>query len=202
MWVVITLASLAAVIILILCIPFNAVLHIGVYGRPKFQVRLVWLFGLVSKEVTKGKKRPEEEKGVTEGKRKPGKRKIKARTIFQILRTKGLLKQLKRLLQDILKQLKIRDLKANLRIGLDDPADTGLLLALIGPATFFLGSSRVHEIRVQPSFEDEAVFEGYLHGAVRLVPIQLAIPFLRFVFSLAAIRTAKTLVLAKWKRTK
>ena len=202
MWVVITLASLAAVIILILCIPFNAVLHIGVYGRPKFQVRLVWLFGLVSKEVTKGKKRPEEEKGVTEGKRKPGKRKIKARTIFQILRTKGLLKQLKRLLQDILKQLKIRDLKANLRIGLDDPADTGLLWALIGPATFFLGSSRVHEIRVQPSFEDEAVFEGYLHGAVRLVPIQLAIPFLRFVFSLAAIRTAKTLVLAKWKRTK
>ena len=202
MWVVITLASLAAVIILVLCIPLNAVLHIDVHSRPKFQVRLVWLFGLVSKEVTKGKKDPEEEKRVAEDKRKPGKRKIKVRTIFQILRTKGLLKQLKRLLQDILKCLKIRDLKVNLRIGLDDPADTGLLLALIGPATFFLGSSRVHEIRVQPSFEDEAVFEGYLHGAVRLVPIQLAIPFLRFAFSLAAIRAAKTLVLTKWKRMK
>jgi hypothetical protein len=162
----------------------------------------VWFFGLVSKEITRGKKVPEEEKGVAKGKQKPGKRRIKARSIFQILRTRGLLKQLKRLLQDILKCLKIRDLKVNLRIGLDDPADTGLLLALIGPATFFLGSSRVHEIRVQPSFEDEAVFEGYLHGAVRLVPIQLTIPFLRFVFSLAAIRTAKTLVLAKWKRTK
>ena len=202
MWVVTTLASLAAVITLVLCIPLNAVLRVDVYGRPKFQVRLVWLFGLVSKEITKGKKGTEEEKGIAEGKRKPGKRKIKARTIFQILRTKGLLKQLKRLLQDILKCLKIRDLRVNFRVGLDDPADTGLLLALIGPATFFLGSSRVHEIRVQPSFEDEAVFEGYLHGAVRLVPIQLAIPFLRFVFSLAAIRAAKTLVLAKWKRTK
>ena len=202
MWVIATIASLAAVIILVLCIPLNAVLRIDVHGRPKSQVKLVWFFGLVSKEITRGKKGTEEEKGVAKGKQKPGKRRIKARSIFQILRTRGLLKQLKRLLQDILKCLKIRDLKVNLRIGLDDPADTGLLLALIGPATFFLGSSRVHEIRVQPSFEDEAVFEGYLHGAVRLVPIQLAIPFLRFVFSLAAIRTAKTLVLAKWKRTK
>jgi len=202
LWVIVTLASLAAVIILVLCIPLDTVLRIDVYGRPKSQVRLVWLFGLVSKEVTKGKKGTEEKKRIAEDKQQPGKRRIKARTVFQILRTKGLLKQLKRLLQDILKCLKIRDLRVDFRVGLDDPADTGLLFALIGPATFFLGSSRVHEIRVQPSFEDEAVFEGYLHGAVRLVPIQLAMPFLRFVFSLAAIRTAKTLVLAKWKRTK
>jgi len=172
LWVIATLASLAAVIILALCIPLDAVLRIDVHGRPKSQVRLVWFFGLVSK-----------------------KRRIKARTIFQILRTRGLLKQLKRLLQDILKCLKIRDLRVNFRVGLDDPADTGLLFALIGPATFFLGSSRFHEIRVEPSFEDEFVFEG-------LVPIQLAIPFLRFVFSLATIRAAKTLVLAKWKKKK
>lgn len=202
MWVVATLASLAAVIILVLCIPLDAVLRIDVHGRPKSQVRLVWFFGLVSKEITRGKKVPEEKKRVVEDKRKPRKRRLKARTIFQILRTKGLLKQLKLLLHDILKCLKIRDLRVNFRVGLDDPADTGLLFALISPATFFLGSSRVHEIRVEPSFEDAFVFEGYLSGALRLVPIQLAIPFLRFVFSLATIRTAKTLVLAKWKRKK
>ncbi len=202
MWVIATLASLAAVIILVLCIPLDAVLRIDVHGRPKSQVRLVWFFGLVSKETTRGKKVPEEEKGVAEDKQKPRKRRIKARTIFQILRTKGLLKQLKRLLQDILKCFKIRDLRVNFRVGLDDPADTGLLFALISPATFFLGSSRVHEIRVEPSFEDAFVFEGYLSGALRLVPIRLAIPFLRFVFSLATIRAAKTLVLTKWKRKK
>ena len=202
MWVVTTLASLAAVIILVLCIPLDAVLHIDVYGRPKFHMKLVWLFGLVSKEITRTKKKPEEEKGVAEGKQKPRKRKIKVRTIFQILRTKGLLGQLKRLLKDIFKCLKIRELRANFRVGLDDPADTGLLFALIGPVTFFLGSSRVHEVKVQPSFEDEVVFEGYLHGATRLVPIQLAIPCLRFVFSLAAIRTVKGRVGTKWRRKK
>jgi len=163
-------------------------------------MRLVWLFGLVSKEITKVKKKPEEKERVAEGKRKP--RKIQARTIFKILRTKGLLKQLKRLLRDVLRRLKIRDLRVDFRVGLDDPADTGLLFALIGPTIFFLGSSRVHEIRVQPSFEDEAVFEGYLSGALRSVPIQLVVPCLRFVFSLATLRVVKILVLTKWKRTK
>ena len=202
MWVVATLASLAAIIIFVLCIPLNAVLDIDIYSRPKFRLRLVWFFGLVSRGITKGKKKPKEEKRRVEGKRKPKKRKIKARTIFKILRTRGLLGQIKRLLRDILKCLKIRDLRADFRVGLDDPADTGLLFALIGPTIFFLGSSRVHEIRVQPSFEDEAVFEGYLHGAVRLVPIHLVIPLLRFVFSLATLRLIRILVLAKWERTK
>ena len=203
MWVVATLASLAAIIIFVLCIPLNAVLDIDIYGRPKFRLRLVWFFGLVSRGITKGRKKPkEEEKRIAEGKRKPKKRKIKARTIFKILRTRGLIGQVKCLLRDILKCFKIRDLRADFRVGLDDPADTGLLFALIGPLIFFLGSSRVHEIRVQPSFEDEAVFEGYLRGAVRLVPIQLVVPLLRFVFSLATLRLIKILVLAKWERTK
>ena len=194
MWVVATLASLAVVIVLVLCIPLDAVLHIDIHGRPKFQIRLAWLFGLVTKEITRAKKKKPKEK-----KRKG---RIKARTIFKILRTRGLLGQLRRLLWDIFRQLNIRDLRVNFRVGLDDPADTALLFALIGPATFFLGSSRVHEIRIEPSFEDEVVFEGYLHGAVRLVPIQLATPILRFVFSLATIRTVKVLVLTKWKRKK
>ena len=194
MWVVAALASLAVVIVLVLCIPLDAVLHIDIHGRPKFQMRLAWLFGLVSKEITRAKKKKPKEK-----KRKG---RIKARTIFKILRTRGLLEQLRRLLWDIFRQLHIRDLRVNFRVGLDDPADTALLFALIGPATFFLGSSRVHEIRIEPSFEDEVVFEGYLHGAVRLVPIQLATPILRFVFSLATIRAVKVLVLTKWKRKK
>ena len=202
MWVIAALASLAVLIILVLCVPLNMVFRLDVDGRPRFRMRLVWLFGLVSKEITKAKKKPEEERRVAEGKRKPGKRRVKARTIFKILRTRGLLGQVKRLLKDILRRLKIRDLTADITVGLGDPADTGLLFAVIGPATFFLGSSHVHEIRVQPSFKDEAVFEGYLSGALRLLPIQLVIPFLRFVFSLATIRVVKTLVVGKWRRKK
>ncbi len=177
-------------------------LHIDVYGRPKFRMRLAWFFGLVSKEVSKAPKKPEEKKTVTPGKRKRRGKGISARTIFKILRTKGLLKQLKGLLLDVLKCFKIRELRADFRVGLDNPADTGLLFALIGPAIFFLSRSVPCQIRVQPSFEGEAAFQGYLHGAVRLRPIRLVTPIVRFAFSLAAIRVVKILVLARWKRKK
>ena len=197
MWVIVALASLIVAAILVFCIPLDTVLYVDVYGRPKFQIKLAWFFGLLNKEVTTGKEKSGKEKRVAKGKRKAN-----IRAIFQILRTRGLLKQLKRLLKDIFKNLKIRDLRVNSRIGLDDPADTGLLFALIGPATFFLGSSRVHEIKVEPSFEDRVIIEGYLSGALRLIPIRMVVPLLRFAFSLPVIRIFKKLAVAKWKRTK
>lgn len=194
MWVIITLASLAVILVLILCVPLDLVLRADVYGRPKFRLRLSWLFGLVSKELT-GRKKPKEKK-VIEEKRKPRKRMKDAKAIFAILRTRGLLKQIKRLLRDVLSSFKIRDLGADFRVGLGDPADTGLLFALIGPATVLFP----HGIRVEPSFEDEAVFEGYSYGTLRLQPIQLVTPFVRFVFSLATLRVIKKLVLTKWRK--
>lgn len=199
MWVVISLASLAVILIFVLCVPLDMTLHADVYGKPKLRLKLSWLFGLVSKEVTRGKEPKEKKKRVKE-KRKPREGKRRLRDILEILRTRGLLSQLKRLLRDVLSRLKTRDLIADFRVGLGDPADTGLLFALIGPATFWLNSSLSHQIRVQPSFEGEGVFEGYSHGVVRLRPIQLVIPFLRFAFSIATIRVAKRLVLTKWKR--
>jgi len=175
----------------VLSVPLDMAFHVDVHGRPRFGMKLGWLFGLVSKEVGKGKR-------VAEAKPKR-RRRIGAWTIFEILRTKGLLAQLKRLLKDVLGRLKIRDIGVDFRVGLDSPADTGLLFALIGPATLFLGSSRVHVMRLEPSFGDEAVCEGYLHGVVRLQPVQLVLPFIRFAFSLATIRAMKKLVLIKWR---
>lgn len=201
MWVVATLGSLALLIVLVLCIPLDLTLHMDIYGRPKARTRLVWLFGLVRKEIRRGEKKPREKRRVVPEKRKPGEDWGRAKTIFQILRTKGLLKRFKRLLKDIFSRLKIRDLRINLRIGLDDPADTGLLFAVIGPATSLLKSPCPHQIRLQPAFT-EAVFEGDLSGVVRLQPIQLVIPLLRFALSLSTIRVLKTLVLTKWKRKK
>ena len=201
MWVIVTLASLAVILVLVLSVPFEMAFQVSVPGRPRFRMKLLWLFGLVSKEITR-KKKPEEKKKVVEKEPKPKEGKRKIGVIIGILRTKGLLKQLKVFLSDILGSLKIRDLLADFRVGLGNPADTGLLFALIGPPTFWLSSSLPLQIRVQPSFADEATFEGYSRGAVRLRPIQLVIPFLRFVFSLATVRMVKKLVLTKWKRKK
>lgn len=196
MWVVATLAGLAGFIILVLCVPLDVALNFDSSGRPKFSLRLVWLFGLISKELSRKKKKPEEKKGATEEKRKK-KGRIGFRTILRILRSKGLIRQLKDLVRSILSQLKIKELAVNLRLGLGDPADTGLLFALIGSATPFLNLSPQYQIRVLPSFHDEAVFEGSLYGALRLLPMRLVWPLLRFAFSLATFRAVKTLVLSR-----
>ena len=201
MWVIVTLASLAVILVLVLSVPFDIAFQVSVPGRPRFRMKLLWLFGLVSKEITR-KKKPEEKRKVVEKEPKPKEGKRRIGVIIGILRTKGLLKQLKVFLGDILGSLKIRDLAADFRLGLGNPADTGLIFALIGPTTFWLSSSFPLQIRVQPSFADEATFEGYSRGAVRLHPIQLVIPFLRFVSSLATVRMVKKLVLTKWKRKK
>jgi len=201
LWVIATLASLAVLIILILYIPVDVALRVDVYGRPKFGMNIGWLFGLVDREVSKGEKKPKEEKKQPDkGKAKTKKKRINTRAILKILRTKGLLTQFLTLLRDIFRQFKIGNLEANFRIGFDNPANTGLLFAFIGPVMLFLSRPLRPQIRIEPSFE--AVCEGYLYGTIRLRPLQLVTPFLRFAFSLPAMRTAKTLVLTTWKREK
>ena len=202
MWVIVALSSLAAFIILVLCVPLDITLHIDTSGRPRSRMRLVWLFGLVSKEIRKVQKKPREKRGELKGKRQLRGRRRRIRTVLAILGTKGLVTQLKDLVMGTLSRLEIRQLGVNFRVGLDDPADMGFLFAFIGPATLFLSSFSSHQIRVHPSFGDEAVFEGHLYGAVRLRPIRLVPTFMRFVLSLATIRAVKTLVLTKWKNRK
>jgi len=173
-----------------------------VHGKPAVRMRLAWLFGLVSKEVSPAKRKPEEKKRVIKDRRGLGGRARQAKAILEILRIKGLLKQFKSLLRGVLSCAEIRELGANFRVGLNNPADTALLFAFIGPAMVFLESFFPYPLRVQPSFDDEAVFDGYLDGAARLRPIKLARPLLGVTFSLVTIRALKILVSTRWKRKK
>jgi hypothetical protein len=200
LWVIIAIASLAVLIFFVLCVPLDMVLRADVYGKPKVRLRFSWLFGLVSKEITGEKEKPVEKRRAAKGRKKRwwG----DTRIIFRILRTKGVLRRLKELRKDLFSCLNFRNLVADFKIGLGDPADTGLLFAFLGPATVFLGSSHQHQIRLEPSFSDDAIFQGYSHGTVRVRPIRLVPPFLKFAFSLTAIRVAKTIISSKWKRKK
>jgi hypothetical protein len=165
-------------------------------ARPKFSIRLVWLFGLVSYELIQGKKRPEEKRTIEhKGKRRDWIEWI--RVTSEVLRTKGLLRQLGNLAKRIRRRIKIKELVANFKIDLDNPADTGLLFAFISPVNLLLSYFSPHQVRIEPSFAGEAIIEGHLYGTIRLRPIQLAAPLLGFAFSLPTLRAVKKLVLSK-----
>jgi len=180
-------------------VPLDLVFRTNIDGKPRFSMRLVWLFGLVSQELRRGRKKPEE-KRVIEHKRKPRDWTWGTIVTFEVLRTKGLLKQFGRFIKRIFRQIKIRELVANFKVGLDNPADTGLLFAFIAPVNLILSYFSPHQIRIEPSFAGETIIEGHLYGAVRLRPIQLAAPLIGFAFSLPTLRAVKKLVLSKWKR--
>ena len=199
MWIIAALAGLFILVIFVLSVPFESTLSLEVYGRPRFRLKVGWFFGLVSKEVGGGKKSEEEEKPAD---RKRGFDRAQLVRMAGILRIPGLSKRVRAFLRSIVNRLKIRDFGADLRVGLGDPADTGLMFAIIGPTILFMCSSFPRQVRVQPSFTDEAVFEGSFHGTVRVVPIQMVVPLLKFALSLPALKAAVKLVRGRWKRRK
>ena len=198
MWAIAIIASLAVLITLLLCVPLDLVFRTNIDGRPKSSIRLTWLFGLVNKELRQTRKKPEE-KRMIEHKQKSKNWTLGIRVTFEVLRTKGLLRQFVNFIKRIFRHIKIMELVANFKVGLDNPADTGLLFAFIAPINLLLSYFSPHQIRIEPSFAGEAIIEGNLHGAVRLRPIQLAAPLLGFAFSLPTLRAVKKLVFSKWK---
>ena len=179
--------------------PLDLVFRSNIDGKPRFGMRLIWLFGLVSHELRRGKKRPDEEAAI-EHKQKRRDWIWRIGVTFEVLRTKGLLRQFVSLVKRIRRHIKIKELVANFNVGLDNPADTGLLFAFIAPANLLLRYFSPHQIKIEPSFAGETIIEGHLYGAVRVRPIQLAAPLMGFAFSLPTLRAVKKLVLSKWKR--
>jgi hypothetical protein len=199
LWVIAVLVSLIVLVTLFLCIPLELVFRSNTGERPKFSLKLVWFFGLVTRELRHTKKKPEG-KGIIQYESKPSDWIQRLRVTFDILQTKGLLKQLIRFIKGNIRRIKVREFAANLKIGLDNPADTGLLFAFMAPVNLAVSYFLPYQVKIEPSFSGEFPITGYLYGTARLWPIQLAASLLGFAFSLPTLRATKKLVLHKWKR--
>jgi hypothetical protein len=200
LWIIAVLAGLAVLFFFILWVPLDMVLHADTDGKPKLRLKFSWFFGLVSRELTGKKGKPAGKRKAARARKKRGW--ANAGLLFKIIRTRGLLRHLKELITDVLGCFRFRDIFADFKIGLGDPADTGLLFAILGPATAFVGSSHLHRVRLEPSFVDDAVLQGYSHGTLRLRPIRLVPPFLKFTFSKVTMKVVWTLMADRWKRKK
>lgn len=200
MWVAIALTSLAVILVLVLCVPLTITLHTRIYGRPELVLQISWFFGILNKELSGTRKEPGDKKKPSGGRRMAEWRRLG--TIYKILRIKGLLKQCRTLVWDVLASLSVSKLAIDLKLGLGNPADTGLLFAVLGPAIPFVKFPFPHEIRLQPAFSDEMVFQGFSQGKIRVLPIQLVPPVFKFAFSLPSLRALKGLVLSQWRKEK
>ena len=192
MWIVIWLLVTLAGLIAILSIPFDILCRLEVQEQPKFNARLSWLFGLLKKDI-KAKKKPAKKKE----KKKPEKSGRGLRVAWKIIRTEGIFKQLKRLVKSILRSFKIRELRVDFKVGLDNPADTAFLVGIFNFPLLFWKPSFPHEIDVRADFESESILEGCAQLKVRVLPIQIIVAFLSFLFSWSSIKAIRIVVMTR-----
>lgn len=182
-------AIAVGVIIFLLSIPLDLSFYLGIRERLDFRVSLRWFFGLVKKDFGRQKKQAKKRAG-------------RSRAFVDLLRIRGLLPKILRLLKDVFRHIRIRDLRIDFTMGLDDPADTALIVGSLWLPAFLLSRSLPYSIRLQPSFDDGPVFQGYAHVVLRLRPIQLVPALVRFGCSRAALRLLGVLISGRWKRKK
>jgi hypothetical protein len=200
LWFIIALASLAALIIIVLCIPVELIFRANTEGRPKFILRLILFFGLFNMGLRQAAHKPERRKVSREKPDSNWWQRIKL--ALEILQTKGLLKQLINFMMRTCRRVKVKELAANLKVDLDNPADTGLLFAYIAPANLLTNYLLPYQIKIEPSFTGESFVTGYVNARVKLMPIQVVASATGFAFSPPFFRAAKKLVMYRWKRKK
>ena len=191
-WVLVSLSSLAGLVILLLSVPVDLTFSLEKGEGVRSRLRIGWLFGLVGKDLGgKGKKlKPEMPK-------KPaGTRRRSSRPPLAMLRKRGLLAHSLKLARRLLRTIRVRELELDLEVGLGNAAETGRLFALVGPVLASARSISSFNINVEPDFHEETL-RGHFSGSVRAYPIRLVPPVILFVLSLATFRGVGAMVGAR-----
>ena len=191
------IAGLIAFSVLLLCIPIETMVSIDTESSKKYSVIVSWLFGIIKTDL--GKKRP---KKINKVKTPPKKRRLLSRLDIgftsQIGSVAGLIKRFKDLIAGIYRQLRIKEITGDLVVGFEDPVQTGMLFAIIGPANALLNLHPRYNVSIIPFFDDEDILEGKLYGNVKVQPVRLVGPVLKLATSKEARHIGNYYIKRKW----
>jgi len=190
------LLFIISLLLILISIPLDLAFEINRTDRVDGYVRLRWLFGLVRMKFDIPSEHEEESSQAPSGEPKTAKprkaRKRKSKTspasVLSALRQPALHKRVLRFIRDLFRATHARDIFLRLRIGLGDPADTGRLWGVVGPATAMIPASENMQLIVEPEFMDP-VFEFQGRGRFRLIPIQFMALATAFLLSPPVRRT-------------
>ncbi|MBN1324383.1 MAG: DUF2953 domain-containing protein [Methanotrichaceae archaeon] len=176
------MAILLALFLFTLALPFIPIDLRLRLAQGRAMVRLGWLFGLVGKDMATERNmaqalEDEEEQGNEEP--------VKWKEMLEILRDPGIAARIWRLARGCLGGVQIRDMKGTIRVGLADPAETGILLGYL----YAVAGALSIDLCIEPSFDLECL-DGTAEGTLRLWPYRLIAPILSFLASAKVLRMA------------
>jgi hypothetical protein len=180
---------LVGTILLFLAMPVHLTVNVIGGEKRRVHLRIHAFLGLVDKELTAGapQKKP---------KQKPGARSggvTSARRLWAFVDSRGFMGRLGRYLKRLWRALHVGELVGFARIGLDDPADTGQLWAIMGPVSVLL-AQRYPDFKLAPSFAGARLdVEG--RWRIAIVPLEVLAVTLAFALSPSTLRAA----VAAWR---
>jgi hypothetical protein len=184
LWVFIGLSALLCLVFVVLFSPIDLSLSIDTTRARGLSLRLAWLFGLFRFQPHKRGRKPQKQDRAS---------------AFRFLRLKGMRSAVAKLIRSLLRCLEVRDLEGELTIGLDDPADTGMLIGALIPTGIALSQLTGRRFTIRPSFEG-AIFEGRGFIRVRVFPVKVLPATVRFFFSMPTLGVVKLVIKSRWKR--
>ena len=186
------LLALAASLLILLAIPIDLAFSLQRRdGRQTGGIAIGWLFGAVRVPLARRARAKPNPPRLVERADKRG----RALRAVSMVRTGGFFVHLLKLAQALLRRVRVRTLSLDIRLGLDDPADTGRLWAVVGPLAAMLPLPPAARLSIEPDFA-EAVFEVDGRGNVRIMPILWVAAILVFLLSPATLRA-----LSAWRST-
>jgi hypothetical protein len=166
-------ASLLVVIIALLAIPLTLAFQASWQQSFQSEIKLIWLFGIVQVRLPSSQEKTSSHKKPRHNKKRKHKKQTQGKNGFlATIRQQAIRRQIIKFIHTLWHAVKKRGLMLHLRIGLDDPADTGQLWAIIGPIAGALANSKEIDIHIEPEFSDP-IFELESRGTVRLIPLQI-----------------------------
>jgi hypothetical protein len=195
---VIIAATLSALIIALLAIPFEVIFKIQRDEGFRSNVTLNWLFGVVRFTIPdKSAQKPDKKSRKIKTTKKANKKPANAQAIKDLLWNARFRYRMFKFVKDVFKSIHIANFYMRIRLGLDDPADTGRLWAYFGPLAVFLSNLSHATVHLEPDFQTEIVYLDS-SGKVRIVPLQVL--FTVFAFLLSPITISALLAMRKSRK--
>lgn len=180
-WSGIGVAALLGLVLLLLAVPLDVRANIVSEAALSWSVQIRWLFGLLRLERGSASRRPAERKPAERAavEPEPAGARRRRRGVPRFVTDTAVWRRALRLLRASLRGLTLRRVDAQLRFGLEDPADTGRLYGMLVPGLMLLDSRMPGRVAVAPDFE-HAGLAGRAAGELRIVPLRVLAPLASF----------------------
>jgi hypothetical protein len=186
-------AALLAIIVALLAVPAVLVIDAERGDTLEARWRVRWLFGLVDVRWPRARPafRSPDRSETPRTARAPGSKRGKgARMGIAVLRTRGLLRQVRRLTSTLLQKVKLQEFHLHTAFGFDDPADTGVVFGLLSPA-LVMARLRGLDVDCRPMFLQSGL-RGVFSVTVRVRPLLVAGALVPFLVSPPVFRAARS----------